>query len=104
MTKVVCAVRELHDFGCAHLDIRLENICFRENGEAVLIDLDRSLEVIVPLRMLGGFCGSSTMYPEKMLGRLNAPVTLIDWRQVSIMAYYTMTSEKDLQEKFNGMH
>ena len=40
--SVVAAVQELHGFGIAHNDIRLDNICFDENRQAVLIDLDRS--------------------------------------------------------------
>lgn len=39
---VVRAIQELHRFNTAHLDIRLENICFNANLEAILIDIDRS--------------------------------------------------------------
>ena len=37
--SVVKAIQELHRFNTAHLDIRLENICF---NTAILIDIDRS--------------------------------------------------------------
>lgn len=40
--SVVRAIQELHSFNTAHLDIRLENICFNANNEAILIDIDRS--------------------------------------------------------------
>lgn len=40
--SVVKAIQELHRFNTAHLDIRLENICFNTNNEAILIDIDRS--------------------------------------------------------------
>ena len=40
--SVVAAVQELHESSLAHNDIRLANICFDENRQAVLIDLDRS--------------------------------------------------------------
>lgn len=43
----VCdAIESVHDIlGKAHCDIRLENICWRKRstGEAVLIDLDRTI-------------------------------------------------------------
>ena len=41
VSSVVCALKELHDFGIAHLDIRLETGCCDSNKRAVLIDLDR---------------------------------------------------------------
>ena len=40
---VVEAIRELHALKIAHFDIRLPNICFKEDGMPVLIDLDRSV-------------------------------------------------------------
>ena len=40
--SVVSALHELHGQGIAHLDIRVENICFNESNHAVLIDLDCS--------------------------------------------------------------
>ena len=47
--KVVVAVDALHKFGLAHLDIRIDNICFTtesniEERRAVLIDLD----IVIP--------------------------------------------------------
>jgi tRNA A-37 threonylcarbamoyl transferase component Bud32 len=43
---VVEAIQELHSDppGIAHLDIRLENVCFH-SGHAVLIDFDRSAKI-----------------------------------------------------------
>lgn len=41
--SVVEAIKELHSSGnWAHLDIRLDNICFDANNQAILIDIDRS--------------------------------------------------------------
>ena len=37
----ICAIKELHGCNIAHLDIRLENICFDAQERVVLIDLDR---------------------------------------------------------------
>ena len=39
--KVKFALDELHSYGYSHNDVRLPNIVFSENYEAVLIDLDR---------------------------------------------------------------
>ena len=40
---VVEAIRELHALKIARFDIRLPNICFKEDDTPVLIDLDRSV-------------------------------------------------------------
>ena len=38
------ALQQLHDnLNLAHMDVRLENMCFRKDGHAILIDLDRSI-------------------------------------------------------------
>ena len=42
LRSVVAALTELHGHNLAHLDVRLENICFDEANRAVFIDLDRS--------------------------------------------------------------
>ena len=40
--KIILALDELHTYRyCSHNDVRLPNIAFNENYEAVLIDLDR---------------------------------------------------------------
>lgn len=39
------AIQEFHQNGYAHQDIRLENVCFNEQYEPVLIDLDRSRRI-----------------------------------------------------------
>ncbi len=81
---LVEAITELHEVGYAHLDIRLENVCFNECGHAVLIDLDRSIEVT---SSLFGNYGSSQMYHRKndvWVGE-NA-----DWKQLSIMIHYIL--------------
>ena len=40
---VVEAIQELHALKIAHFDIRLPNICYKEDDMPVLIDLDRSV-------------------------------------------------------------
>ena len=39
----VIAIKQLHQLGFAHEDIRLPNICFNADCEAVLIDFDRAV-------------------------------------------------------------
>ncbi len=39
-SAVVLALKGLHEQGIAHLDIRLENICFN-HGKVVFIELDK---------------------------------------------------------------
>ena len=56
------AINALHDVGIAHLDVRLENICYKEDGMVVLIDLDRSLPTDCPAITLSSYYGNSLMY------------------------------------------
>ena len=47
MLMTATALEELHNFGFAHLDVRIPNICFAQNGNEYilkLIDLDRSIK------------------------------------------------------------
>lgn len=44
VSKIVDAISALHREQIAHLDTRLENICWSSDGNAVLIDLDRSID------------------------------------------------------------
>lgn len=82
---MVAAVNELHDAGLAHMDIRLENVCFLERtGDAVLIDLDRSCLKKNPASTTAVMYGASTMYNRKE-GLEDWTAEHIDWRQVAIM-------------------
>ena len=67
------ALEELHLFGLAHYDIRLPNICFNENYEAVLIDLEFSQYATENSEMIGE-C-ESCLYcspPESCLSEFEA--------------------------------
>lgn len=86
------ALQELHEFGIAHNDVRLENICFHPTDSTpVLIDLGRSCNVSA--FCLSGKFGPSTMYefPEKSwnAGKL-------DFRQVSIMITYIQSTNASI--------
>ncbi len=84
---LVEAITELHEVGYAHLDIRLENVCFNECGHAILIDLDRSVEI-----RWSSFkdYGSSQMYrSENVLWVAEN----YDWKQLSILIHYILNEE-----------
>ena len=76
---VFAAIKQLHEDGYAHLDIRLPNICIDPvTFEPVLIDLDR-----------GGYC-RDIADPEKyekscMYDLKGSPAECYDWRQFGLM-------------------
>lgn len=75
---------ELHDAGIAHMDIRLENICFLANGDAILIDVDRSCMKTSSANSTAVKYGKSTMYTRNK-GLRNWTAENLHWRQVAIM-------------------
>ena len=85
--EVMVALKELHDIGFSHLDIRLPNICFNKNFEAVLVDID--------------FCRGKDRYYENThscLYRLPENITvprndLLDYMQVGWMVAYIFHHE-----------
>ena len=87
--EVIECIKELHALKFAHLDIRLENVCFNAARKAVLIDLDRSLECDT----LAEFCcqsAESTMYQSPFEG---ATCENLDWKQFSIMICFILSTE-----------
>lgn len=80
--KTAAAIEELHGIGFAHLDIRLENICF-VNADAVLIDLDRCETLITQGNRVSLKYGNSNMYKYKE----GWTVELLDWKQYGLMLY-----------------
>ena len=81
-SAVVDAIDELHMHGIAHLDIRLENICFK-NYQAVLIDFDRSLPTNESTELLSFSLGPSVMYSSPP--DADWTVDKLDWKQLAIM-------------------
>ena len=61
VSSVVFALDELHELGLAHLDVRLDNVCFDSDNRAILIDLDRCQNANVPV--FAGMGTESLMYP-----------------------------------------
>ena len=103
-TSVIDAIKELHaTVSLAHLDIRLDNICFK-NDCAVLIDFDRSCALHESARYLVSKWGESAMY---MPPSQDWTVERVDWRQLGIMvlALLNDTSEKSYHsEPTNSQH
>jgi len=79
------AIQEFHQNGFAHQDIRLENVCFNEQYEPVLIDLDRSRDITLRTILYGKSC----MYVTKM-----TPAQ-IDWMQLGWLAAWILHCEGD---------
>ena len=87
LDSVKVAIDELHQNDIAHLDIHLPNICFRKDGTAVLIDLERCKNTIS--------CpwfkeSSSCMYREECSREQ------IDHLQVYWMAFWILSHPTDL--------
>ena len=71
----------LHDKDFAHLDLRLENICFDDNDKLVLVDLDRCTSTS-NFSDADGTSALSVMY----FNMETAPTAIMtDWRQVGLM-------------------
>ena len=64
---VIKCVKALHYVDIAHLDIRLENVCFDDQGSAVLIDLDRSTDKTMLIQNIPRY-GKSEMYSDFISG------------------------------------
>ena len=90
---VISAIEELHSCGIAHLDIRLDNICFKDEDDlstAILIDLDRSKSAT------SSYCGDanykkSCMYaiPEKLANE-HVTNSMMDWVQLGYMLIWIL--------------
>ena len=62
VSSVVFSLNELHNgLGLAHLDIRLDNVCFDSDNRAILIDLDRCQNVNDDV--VAKVAAKSLMYP-----------------------------------------
>ena len=89
-------IQSLHAQGIAHLDIRLENIRFNDNFEAVLIDLDRSASLHrTDLKYLKQIYGDSVMYEITEEFSASATLRNIDWRQFGIMVHYILGGTRE---------
>ena len=81
MMMTATALIELHEFGFAHLDVRIPNICFAQNQNdyiVKLIDLDRAIKDKVV--DVGGYVGE--MYATQD----GWSASQCDWKQLGLLA------------------
>ena len=96
LLDVIVALDELHDtLVLAHLDVRLENICFRKNESgkffAVLIDLDRASD---DPNSVSSYSSDSCMY-DLMFEETGFEVCqMFDWLQLGWMATWVYSGGK----------
>lgn len=84
VAEVAEALEELDKLGFAHLDVRLENVCFNDNYQAVLIDFDQ----VRPLEDFGlyDYYPQSCMYCFLNLEEEEETTKHLDYRQLGVMA------------------
>lgn len=85
--KIQRALKNLHSAGLHHCDVRLENICFKEDSTLTFIDMDRS----TPLHLLSDDCvyPDSCMYDVELLRS-----GLMDWRQLGCIILWVITGKE----------
>ena len=84
------ALSSLHTvLNCAHLDVRLDNICFKEvNGsnQAILVDLDRSKDKDYSLDLIkSSYCGSRKLNAMYVAENSGWNTFNLDYRQLGIL-------------------
>ena len=97
------ALTELHGVGLSHLDIRLPNICFDIEFNAVLIDLDRSEKCNVHPGISAEINGCMYKKPELLL-RKDFTGKRLDYIQLGWMVAWILDSSKttDYHERVWG--
>lgn len=92
--KTKQALKILHGAGLYHCDVRLENICFKEDYTLTFIDMDRS----TPPNLLSDDCvyPDSCMYDVRLLRS-----GLMDWRQLSCIILWVITGGKKEGDEYH---
>ena len=90
--KIKAALDELHGHGFTHNDVRLPNICFSDQLDAVLIDLDRACEGGTPL--VG--TATSCMYVRP---RDAGPDFCLDFMQLGWLLAWVLHPEGDYHQR-----
>ena len=93
LKKTVAVIDAFHKDNFAHMDIRLENICYDSDGNPVFIDLDRSMK-FTDMRD-GVLLEGSVMYDEKL------DATQHTWLQLGLVLWWALTADKQLAEGKN---
>ena len=91
--KVNEALTELHGVGLSHLDVRLPNICFDNEFNAVLIDVDRSEECNVYPGISSEMEGCMYQKPELLLQK-DFTGERLDYIQLGWMVAWILDSSK----------
>ena len=94
VTQLCDALDILHSLDYAHLDVRLENVCFQDDGTLILIDLDRCT-------LVDDF-GPQHISEESCLylpfnADIDCQAMSNDWLQVGFLLLWVYTSE--IQQK-----
>ena len=94
LTELCNALSNLHEKGYAHLDVRLENICFHADETLVLVDLDRCT-------WSSDITNSDTTQTSCMYLPLDDEIdgTMIDWRQVGCLLLWIYSWEEQIKKK-----
>ena len=90
--KIKAALDELHGHGFTHNDVRLPNICFSDQLDAVLIDLDRACEGGTPL------VGTATSYMY-VRPRDAGPDFCLDFMQLGWLLAWVLHPEGDYHQR-----
>ena len=95
--EVYAVIGQLHDnYKLAHMDIRLDNICFNQQLKPILIDLDCSEAIYKPVGINASSASCmlrSDMSPEKT-----------DWMQLGWMIAWILEPGEDYHERvFDGL-
>ena len=97
--QVAAVLERMHKLEWAHLDVRLSNICFTQDGHVRLIDLDR-------VHHLYDNCLDE--YRGSFLYQLpyDVPITGVDWRQLGVLIYSVLhrTENPDIHKLGDGHH
>ena len=100
VVKINEALVELHGIGFSHSDIRLPNICFNCNYDAVLIDLDRCEPWNQFPKAVSCFAGKSCMYemPEA-IGAVQFNGKHMDYVQLGWLVAWVLSDESDYHDR-----
>ena len=98
--KICTALMELHGLGLAHGDVRLPNVCFNSDYDAVLIDMERCAPVKDSRFSLCVQLGEeSCMYrkPETLAGILTAE--RLDYIQLGWLLAWVLNDTGDYHDR-----
>ena len=97
--QVAAVLERMHKLEWAHLDVRLPNICFTQDGCVRLIDLDQVHHLYDDC--LDEYCGSFLyQLPD------DVPITGVDWRQLGVLIYSVLhrAENPDIHKLGDGHH